>query len=119
MELTLSLPLLSFSVIFYFLVDRILGLWFYRTGEASIIHKELLDDDYAIVFLYAPRQKRRRLVGSSYYLTFPSLEGMFEISHPFISFQVCGGLSAKSLLFSNHPFFFFSLLESFRATVAA
>jgi NAD(P)H-flavin reductase len=74
-------------VVFYFLVDRIFGLWFYRTGVASIIHKEVLDEEYIILFLYVPRQKRRRGTGSGYYIQFVGLEGAFEIAHPYISFQ--------------------------------
>jgi hypothetical protein len=88
----------------YFLVDRIIGLFFYRTGLAQvgcvvvlcvspsctdrallnrptstppqqIIHSEQLDQEYTIVFLYVPNQKRRRLLGSGYYFGFPGLEG--------------------------------------------
>ncbi len=55
-------------VIFYYLCDRIAGIFFYRTGVASVIHKEQLDEDYVVVFLYVPKQKRQRLIGSTYYL---------------------------------------------------
>lgn len=75
-------------VVFYFLVDRFMGLWFYRTGEAQVIHSERLDQEYTIVFLYVPRQKRRRRVGCTYYFGFPGLEGAFEVGHPYVTFQV-------------------------------
>jgi hypothetical protein len=55
-------------VVAYYLVDRIAGIFFYRTGVASVIHKEQLDEDYVVVFLYVPKQKRQRLIGSTYYL---------------------------------------------------
>ena len=74
-------------VIFYFLVDRFVGYFYYRVGVASIIHKEILDDEYMILFLYIPKQKRRRSTGSTYYLQFLGLEGMFDIAHPYIAFQ--------------------------------
>ncbi len=74
-------------IVFYFLVDRIVGLWFYRTGIASIIHKEVLDDEYLMIFLYIPKQQRRRGIGSGYYVQFTGLEGAFEIAHPFIAMQ--------------------------------
>merc|ERR1711991_282063 len=74
-------------VIFYYLMDRVLGLWFYRTGEASIIHKEQLDQDYMILFLYVPAQKRRRFCGSTYYLQMTGLEGALDYAHPYVSFQ--------------------------------
>ena len=56
----------SSPVIAYYIVDRVIGYFFYRTGSAQIIHKEQLDEDYVVLFLYMPRQKRRRLVGSTY-----------------------------------------------------
>jgi hypothetical protein len=62
----------------YFLVDRAVGLWLYRTGEASIIHKELLDNDYMVVFLHVNQQKRRKMIGSSYYIQFTGLEGALD-----------------------------------------
>jgi len=71
----------------YWIVDRVLGLVFYRTGMASIIHKELLDSEYMVVFLYVPKQKRQRAVGSTYYLAFGGIEGAFDIGHPYIAFQ--------------------------------
>jgi hypothetical protein len=74
-------------VVFYFLLDRIFGLWFYRTGLASIIHNEVLDENYLVMFLYVPKQLRRRGIGSTYYIQFPGLEGAFEIAHPFIAMQ--------------------------------
>ncbi len=63
------------------------GLMWYRTGMASIIHKELLDSEYMVVFLYVPKQKRQRAVGSTYYIQFAGLEGAFDIAHPYIAFQ--------------------------------
>src|SRR5262249_10372292 len=91
----------------YFLADRIIGLFFYRTGLASIIHKEQLDKDYVVVILYIPKQKRRRLIGSTYYMQFKvgatrvafffpfafptcflqGMQGMFDFAHPYIAFQ--------------------------------
>ncbi len=71
----------------YFLADRIIGLFFYRTGLASIIHKEQLDNDYVVVFFYIPKQKRRRLIGSTYYMQFKGLAGAFDFAHPYIAFQ--------------------------------
>jgi hypothetical protein len=68
-------------------VDRLIGYFWYRTGEASIIHKEQLDEDYLVIFLYVPRQKRRRYLGSTYYLQIPGVEGMLDIAHPYVSFQ--------------------------------
>lgn len=46
-----------------------------------------MDDEYLILFLYVPRQKKRRQTGSGYYLSLAGLEGLFEISHPFITIQ--------------------------------
>ncbi len=74
-------------VIGYFLADRIIGIFFYRTGLASIIHKEQLDKDYAVVFFYIPSQKRRRLIGSTYYVQLKGLPGLFDFAHPYIAFQ--------------------------------
>jgi hypothetical protein len=74
-------------VIFYYLVDRAIGLFWYRTGECSIIHKEQLDRDYMIVFLYIPSQKRRRHCGSTYYLQLTGIEGALDYAHPYVSFQ--------------------------------
>lgn len=68
----------STPVIAYFLVDRAIGLWLYRTGECSIIHKELLDNDYMVVFLHVAHQKRKKLIGSSYYVQFTGLEGVLD-----------------------------------------
>ena len=47
----------------------------------------MLDKEFMVVFLYIPKQKRRRMVGSTYYLTFSGLEGAFEMSHPYVAFQ--------------------------------
>lgn len=91
------------------------GLFFYRTGEASIIHSEQLDEEYAIVFLYVPRQKRRRLVGSTYYLGLSGLEGAFEIAHPYISFQVSATMLRRQCSRPTLPFF----AEPFRPAAAA
>ena len=77
----------SSPVIAYYIIDRIVGYWFYRTGEAQVIHKELLDEDYMVLFLYVSRQKRRRYVGSTYYLQMKGFEGMLDIAHPYVSFQ--------------------------------
>jgi hypothetical protein len=74
-------------VIAFYLIDRLVGLVWYRTGNASIIHKEQLDAEYMVVFLYIPKQKRQRAVGSTYYITLAGLEGMFEVAHPFVAFQ--------------------------------
>lgn len=74
-------------VVFYWICDRLIGLFFYRTGLASIIHKEVLDEEYVILFLYVPRQKKRRGIGSGYYVVLPGLEGWFDIGHPFIAIQ--------------------------------
>lgn len=71
----------------YFLADRFIGLWLYRTGEASVIHRELLDTDYMVVFLYVPSQKRRRQCGSTYYVQFTGIEGALDFAHPFVTFQ--------------------------------
>jgi hypothetical protein len=74
-------------VIAYYLADRVIGIFFYRTGLASLIHKEQLDSDYVVVFLYVPKQKRRRMVGSTYYVNFNSWAGMLDMAHPYIAFQ--------------------------------
>jgi hypothetical protein len=74
-------------VIAYYLADRVIGLFFYRTGFASIIHKEQLDKDYVVVFLYIPKQKRRRLIGSTYYMQLKSWTGLLDFAHPYIAFQ--------------------------------
>lgn len=74
-------------VVAYFLFDRLFGLFAYRTGQASIIHKEMLDQDYMVVFLYIPHQKRQRSIGSTYYLSLAGLEGAMEIAHPYVTFQ--------------------------------
>lgn len=74
-------------VIAYFLADRLLGMMWYRTGNALVIHKEQLDEEYMAMFLYVPKQKRQRYVGSTYYLTLAGFEGAFEIAHPYVSFQ--------------------------------
>ncbi len=74
-------------VVAYYLADRIFGMFFYRTGLASLIHKEQLDSDYVVVFLYVPKQKRRRMVGSTYYVQFHSWAGLLDIAHPYIAFQ--------------------------------
>jgi len=74
-------------VVFYWICDRVIGLFWYRTGQASIIHKEQLDEDYLVAFLYVPKQKRRRAIGSTYYLGFSGEDGLFDIAHPYIAFQ--------------------------------
>lgn len=77
----------SSPVIAYYIIDRLIGYFWYRTGEAIIIHKEQLDEDYMVVFLYIPRQKRKRYVGSTYYLALKGVEGYLDMSHPFAAFQ--------------------------------
>ncbi len=77
----------SMPVIAYYLLDRFIGLWLHRTGQVSIVHKELLDHDYMVVFLQLGGVKRRRLVGSTLYVQFTGLEGVMDFAHPFVAFQ--------------------------------
>lgn len=80
-------------IFIWYFVDRMIGIFVYRTGRSSIIHIENVDDEYCVVFLYIPQQKRRRAVGSLYYYQMPGLEGAGDFSHPYTSFQNHG----------NHP----------------
>jgi hypothetical protein len=65
----------------------LVGTLLYRTGKAIIIHKERLDENYCVVFLYAPKQQRRRGTGSLYYYALSGLKARLEFSHAFTSFQ--------------------------------
>ena len=70
-----------------YMFDRVIGLFWYRTGKALIIHKEQLDNNYVVLFLYVPKQKRKRNVGSVYYYGLPGKNGAGDFSHPYTSFQ--------------------------------
>ena len=51
-------------VIVYFMLDRLAGYLWYRTGSATIIHKEVLDEDYLVLFLYIPNGMKEKKCGS-------------------------------------------------------
>jgi len=74
-------------IFIWYLIDRLVGIWVYRSGTSTICHIENLDTDYCVVFQYVPNQKRRRGVGSLYYYALPGMDGAGDFSHPYTSFQ--------------------------------
>ena len=78
-------------IVIYFFVDRMVGIFWYRSGKAVIIHNKALDDEYSVVFLYAPNQVRKRGIGSLYYYGLPGKEGFPRFSHAYTSWQNRGG----------------------------
>lgn len=78
-------------LVIYYMLDRLVGLFWYRTGKAVVIHNKRLDDDYCVVFLYAPNQHRKRGIGSLYYYGLPGKEGFPRFAHGYTSWQNRGG----------------------------
>lgn len=72
-------------VVIYWMVDRLVGMYWFRTQDAVIVHKEILDGQYVVVLLNVMGQKRNPSIGSAYWFNFPN--AVIESSHPFTVFQ--------------------------------
>lgn len=81
----------SSPVILWYFLDRAVGYFWFRKNVCSIIHKEVLDENYMVLFLYNPQQKTESGVGATYYLTMEGKADEFDIGHPYVSFSNRGG----------------------------
>lgn len=69
-------------VVFLWIVDRLVGIYFYRAGTGKIINKIKIDDDYYILLVELPQNYIRK-IGDCYW--FKTINNI-ELGHPFTSF---------------------------------
>ena len=73
-------------VVFMWIIDKILGIYFYRNGDGIISKKIRLDKDYMILLLNIPNYTRK--FGDCYWLNLKQLKT--QLSHPFTTFNNYG-----------------------------
>jgi len=72
--------------VFMWMIDRLLGAYYYRTGDGIIKKKIKIDDEYMILFLKIPNYNRK--IGDCYWLNIKNIG--IELSHPFTTFHNYG-----------------------------
>jgi len=72
--------------VFLWIVDKLMGMLYYRTGKGVIIKKLKIDEDYMVLFLKIPNYTRK--IGDCYWLNMKNIG--IELSHPFTTFHNYG-----------------------------